>query len=263
VPGASRPICSGANGDAGRIELACGTTVRLSPRAITITPPPRTARAGPSGGSRAGEPRSGDLPCMTSGVRIRARYQGTVNVFDQLGEPLVEPLRADDPIRRCFTDLVDEIAGLRPGRCAMAEALLRRILVLVLRRCFERAGGSLAWAAGLDDTRLGRAVGAMREHPEHAFTLTELAEIAGMSRTVFAARFMEALAQPPIEFLKTLRLSRAARLLTRTDLPIKAIAGKVGYSSRSSFTRAFVACHGAAPQAFRAAPRPSGERGDS
>jgi acetolactate synthase-1/2/3 large subunit len=70
----------------------------------------------------------------------------------------------------------------------------------VLRRCFERAGGSQAWAATLDDTRLGRAVAAMREHPEHAFTLTELAEIAGMSRTVFAARFAEALAQPPIEF---------------------------------------------------------------
>jgi transcriptional regulator GlxA family with amidase domain len=93
----------------------------------------------------------------------------------------------------------------------------------------------------------------MREHPERVFTLTELASIAGMSRTVFAARFARALARPPIDFLKGIRLSRAANLLTRTDLPVKAIAARVGYASRSSFTRAFTAQHGAAPKAFRAA----------
>jgi transcriptional regulator GlxA family with amidase domain len=84
------------------------------------------------------------------------------------------------------------------------------------------------------------------------FTVTELAEVAGMSRTVFAARFTSAMARPPIEFLKGLRFARAAHLLARTDLPVKAIASRVGYASRSSFTRAFVAHHGAPPTDFRA-----------
>jgi len=79
----------------------------------------------------------------------------------------------------------------------------------------------------------------------------ELAEVAGMSRTVFAARFTSAMARPPIEFLKGLRFARAAHLLARTDLPVKAIASRVGYASRSSFTRAFVAHHGAPPTDFR------------
>src|SRR5258708_20934862 len=98
----------------------------------------------------------------------------------------------------------------------------------------------------------------MQDRPEQRFTLPRLAEVAGMSRTVFAARFAEAWSQSPIEFLKGLRLARAAQLLTRTDLPVKAVAGRVGYASRSAFTRAFVACHGIGPLAFRAA---SGESG--
>ena len=58
-----------------------------------------------------------------------------------------------------------------------------------------------------------------------------------------------------MEFLKTVRLDRAAYLLTSTDLPIKGIARRVGYISRSSFTRAFIAAHGLAPLAFRSAAR--------
>ena len=82
-----------------------------------------------------------------------------------------------------------------------------------------------------------------------------------MSRSVFAARFADALGQSPIGFLKTLRLARASRLLLATDLPVKSVATRVGYSSRSSFTRAFVACHGLGPMAFRAAAREPGHQG--
>ena len=40
-----------------------------------------------------------------------------------------------------------------------------------------------------------------------------------------------------------------------TDLPVKTVADRVGYSSRSSFTRAFAACHGVGPLAFRSGAR--------
>jgi transcriptional regulator GlxA family with amidase domain len=91
----------------------------------------------------------------------------------------------------------------------------------------------------------------MQAGPEQAFTLSTLAEVAGMSRSVFAERFVTALGESPMEFLKTLRLGRATHLLLRTDLPVKNIASRVGYSSRSSFTRAFLARYGAAPARFR------------
>lgn len=238
---------------AGSLELACGATVCLSSQAVIVLPAQRRARTiSALGAPRLLEPCTGDSDLVTAYVRIRATYHGSVNLFDHLSEPLVEPLVPDDPIRRSLEELLAEIAAFRPGCRAMAETLLRRSLILLLRRCFEHGDYQLTRLAALQDTRLGRAVAAMHAQPEHTFTLPELAEVAGMSRTVFAARFTDALAQPPIEFLKQLRLTRAAHLLARTELPVKTVAARVGYASRSSFTRAFVAWQGAAPTAFRA-----------
>jgi AraC-like DNA-binding protein len=191
---------------------------------------------------------------MVATGRIRATYVGSVGVFDQLNEPMVETLCAGDPVGRCFGELMAEIAGQRPGRRAMVELLLREGLILFLRRACRR-DGHVSWMGALEDVRLGRAVAAMRDRPEHPFTLQRLAEVAGMSRSVFAVRFAESLDSSPMEFLKVIRLARAADLLTRTDLPVKTVAARVGYSSRSSFTRAFLATHRIGPTAFRAEGR--------
>jgi AraC-like DNA-binding protein len=218
------------------VDLACGTSVRCGPDRVTVVPAPRPLRVVP----------------IATGVRIRVTYQGAIDLFDQLDRPLMAPIVPGDSLHACFQELLDEIAVARPGRYVMVAALARRLLILLLRRCLDGDGDLPTWLAALEDSRLFRAVGAMRDRPEHVFTVTELAELAGMSRTVFAARFTSAMARPPIEFLKGLRFARAAHLLARTDLPVKAIASRVGYASRSSFTRAFVAHHGAPPTDFRA-----------
>ena len=238
------PTASGNRGASGPherrgpavVDLACGTSVRCGPDQVTVVPASRPLRVVP----------------IATGVRIRVTYQGAIDLFHQLDGPLVAPIVPGDSLHACFQELLDEIAVARPGRCVMVAALARRLLILLLRRCLEGDGDLPTWLAALEDSRLFRAVGAMRDRPEHVFTVTELAEVAGMSRTVFAARFTSAMARPPIEFLKDLRFARAAHLLARTDLPVKAIASRVGYASRSSFTRAFVAHHGAPPTDFRA-----------
>jgi AraC-like DNA-binding protein len=210
----------------------------------------RTARAWHSGVRGAAESDG-----LVARGRIRVTYLGSVGLFDRLREPVVEQLTGDDPLWRGFKDLVDEIAGQRPGYRAMAEAMLRRCLIDLLRRQHDRNSLGLLWLTPLEDSRLGRAVSAMQDRPEQSFTLPTLAAVAGMSRSVFAARFADMLGQSPIGFLKTLRLARATRLLLVTDLPVKTVADRVGYSSRSSFTRAFAACHGVGPLAFRSGAR--------
>jgi hypothetical protein len=164
------------------LELACGATVHCSAERVSIVPTPRRAHA---------------VPTVCRGVRIRVTYQGAVNLFTQLPEPLVEPLAPDDPLRLCFAELLDEIAAVRPGHCVMAQVLLRRFLILMLRRCFERGEAQFQWLAVLADARLGRAVAAMHDHPGHVFTVTKLADLAAMSRTAFAARFSKTLPNRP------------------------------------------------------------------
>lgn len=240
-------------GGSGVLEFDGGVSVRFSARVVVVVPSRLRCRDLHEGGRPEAGATDGDVRVACG--RVRASLQGSVGLFDHLREPLIEHLRAGDPLSRALQELLDEIAARRPGYRAMAEALLRRCLILLLRRVGDRDEQRLSWLAPLEDSRLRRAVTAMQARPEHSFTLPVLAEVAGMSRSVFAARFADVLGQSPIGFLKTLRLARASRLLLGTDLPVKSVATRVGYASRSSFTRAFVAVHGVGPMAFRAAAR--------
>ena len=186
--------------------------------------------------------------------RISATYRQAAGLFDHLPEPLVDDFACEDGVCRPFETLLAELADPRPGTHAIANALMQQCLALLLRRYCASGECRLPWLSALEDPRLNRVLQAMLSTPEQDFSLESLADLAGMSRSAFAAHFAEAFGRSPIEFLKETRLRRAAQLLRSTDLPVKAVAPRVGYASRSYFSRAFKAYYGLDPDAFRRQP---------
>ena len=192
---------------------------------------------------------------------VEATFGGATSLFEGLNTPLVESF-ADRPLRDDFLMLTEELRAPSVGSRALTECILKRALILTMRRQSLSAAPH-PMIATLKDHRLTPALAAMLDRPSDPLALDDLARLAGMSRSVFAVRFAAAFGRPPIEFLKAVRLSNAARLLTTTDLPIKRIAQSVGYESRSYFSRAFRARYDADPSDFRSAAAPDrvvGER---
>lgn len=99
--------------------------------------------------------------------------------------------------------------------------------------------------------RFAPAVAAMKLQFSEPHTLSSLGAMVGMSRSAFAGAFRAHFGRSPMEFLASIRLNEAARLLRSTVLPIKAIGVQTGYTSRSSFTHAFHRAFGVAPGRFR------------
>ena len=129
---------------------------------------------------------------------------------------------------------------------------MKQCLIILLRQ--HLVGGSAGTSPllmALQEPRLARAVLAILEQPGASYTVESLASLAGMSRTSFADRFSQIFDQTPMDFVQRVRLRIAARLLESTDLPVKLIAGSVGYASRSSFSRAFEAIYNVAPTEYR------------
>ena len=58
------------------------------------------------------------------------------------------------------------------------------------------------------------------------------------------------------EFIRTIRLDTAYEILLHTDIPVSAIAARVGYKSVSHFAQAFRERFGATPAQCRLLPRP-------
>ena len=74
-----------------------------------------------------------------------------------------------------------------------------------------------------------------------------------MSRSVFARRFQECFARTPMDYVRDVRLRRAAQLLHRGELSVNDIATRVGFASRSHFSRAFGEHFDCSPAEFRVA----------
>ena len=197
---------------------------------------------------RAGE---GDGVLAAICGRVGIVYRGIGGAIDLLRAPLVEHLDPDDRVRGALEELVAELAAPTIGTRALARTLLLQSVILLLRRRLLAGDHSLVWMRGLADESLWIALRAMLDQPGRDHTVDSLAELAGMSRTRFAARFSAAYRAGPIELLRAIRMRRAAELLTTTDWPIKRIAAVLGYESRTYFSRAFKDEQGQPPDAFR------------
>lgn len=241
LPPLSRHIVEGLDGTDLRQVRGMEHPVTLAEGLVKVSTPYESTDEGPD--------------TMTACGAIEARYGGSLGLFDGLCEPVSVRLGDGDPLREAFEALLIELASPKLGTRALAEALLKQCLVLLVRRVTDDEPAESGWLFGATDPRLIEAVIAILEHPAREHTLTSLAAAAGMSRSGFAARFALAFGRSPIEFLKSVRLCHAAQLLETTDLPVGAVARSIGYESRTYFSRAFRKAYGTDPQSFRAARR--------
>src|SRR5438477_8793935 len=120
----SAPGSVRACGTAGVVHLVGGARLYCSPDNVVVLPARGCGHCdlGPGRGFRTGA------------GRIRVTYRGAVGLFDTLREPLVQVLTADDPVWPAFEETLGELLTQRPGARAMAEALLRRWVILLFRR---------------------------------------------------------------------------------------------------------------------------------
>ena len=102
----------------------------------------------------------------------------------------------------------------------------------------------------VNDEVVGRALAALHGRPAHPWTLDELAQKVGASRSVLAARFMDFVGVPPIQYLAQWRMQLAGTMLAGPST-LGAIAEAVGYGSEAAFSRAFKKIVGVPPATWR------------
>lgn len=139
-----------------------------------------------------------------------------------------------------------------------AEGVIARlsdILVITAMRQYllELNDEKMGWLGALEDDRIGNALKIIHDTPDLHWSLEEIAQKVGMSRTSFAQHFKRLVGSSPMEYLTEWRMSLAYSRLQLSKDSVLAIALDIGYQSEAAFSRAFKKVIGQSPNEIRKA----------
>ena len=166
--------------------------------------------------------------------------------------PVIEVDSAGHPVMAALLPLLaGELRDPRPGGEAVATRLADVLVVETVRAWLaDEPGAARGWLAALRDPQLGATIAAIHRRPGHAWSLPELARLAAMSRSAFAARFTAVVGTPAMTYVTASRM-RAAHAMLATGQSVAAVAAAHGYGSEAAFSRAFSRATGETPGRVR------------
>jgi AraC-like DNA-binding protein len=176
-------------------------------------------------------------------------------IFDALPKILRVPLGAATAtgwVQSLLAAGIQESAAARPGSETVLAKLSELLFVEAMRRYIEHLPEQeTGWLAGLRDRFVGRALALLHDRPGHGWTVEDLADEVGLSRSALAQRFTDVIGQGPMQYLTRWRLTIAAQRLRGEHTSLSRIAEDSGYESGAAFNRAFKRAFGTTPAAWR------------
>ena len=148
--------------------------------------------------------------------------------------------------------LVEEAASGKVGSEAMLAKLSEALFIDTLRRYVDSLPEQqTGWLAGTRDPIVGKSLALLHSRVAHRWTIADLADEVGISRSALVERFTKYLSEPPMTYLTRWRLQLAARSLEKTSRGLAEVAADVGYESEAAFNRAFRREFGLPPGQYR------------
>ena len=177
--------------------------------------------------------------------------------FNPLLDNLPRVIKVGDPQKGSWLSQFIQLATMesankRAGGESVLAKLSELMFIEVVRRYLEALPPEQAgWLAGLRDPFVGKALSLMHGAPAQNWTIEELAQDVGLSRSVLAERFTDLVGMPPMQYLANWRMQIATNLLSGGNTNIATVAAETGYSSEAAFSRAFKKMVGVPPSEWR------------
>ena len=103
----------------------------------------------------------------------------------------------------------------------------------------------------LDEKLIRKALETVEKHLANPdFSVEQLSRELGMSRVYLYKKLLSLTGKSPIEFIRSIRVQRAAQLLEQSQLTVSEIAYEVGFNNPKYFTRYFKAEYHCLPSAY-------------
>jgi DNA-binding response OmpR family regulator len=166
---------------------------------------------------------------------------------------------ADDYLTKPFqpAELAVRVRNLIENRRRLREKYSQEIRQVVHQVREIKLDAAVVTVQSADDRFIQRALGVVEENlADEAFDVEAFAAAMALSRVQLYRKLKALTDQTPTDFIRTLRLRRAAQLLTQQMGNVAEVAYAVGYQNLSYFAKTFKELHGVAPSEWAAQSPP-------
>lgn len=133
----------------------------------------------------------------------------------------------------------------REAVCGYLYVLIQELIRLNENISLEKKNDSL------HVEKIRQALVYVETHYSKEIKIKELAEVCNISEPYFRKLFVSCMNISPLEYVNTIRIQKACEFLQKEDIPMNALAWKVGFSSVSTFERNFKKIVGDSPKQWK------------
>jgi AraC family transcriptional regulator len=164
-------------------------------------------------------------------------------------------------LRRMFGVAVPQITHLvktlraeadnqNPGGLAVVDAVTTALGHLLVQHVGIDRPRPTRLRGGLSPTARRRTLEMLHGQLDSRLTIDMLAREAGLSTAHFSRAFRETMGRAPHQYLLSMRLEKARRLLEVPDANLSDVAHRTGFADQAHFTRLFKRSYGITPGAL-------------
>ncbi|AKZ64458.1 AraC family transcriptional regulator [Herbaspirillum hiltneri N3] len=133
----------------------------------------------------------------------------------------------------------------------LAVKVAKRLIVYI-----RREGGQSQYSPYLavgpgEDSLVAKVLKYVTDHISDALTIEEIADAVGVSRRTFSRAFAKHANVTPSVFVEQVRIDFARKLLEETDVPLKTVAFRCGFSNATQMRMIFSRQLNTTPKAYR------------
>ena len=157
------------------------------------------------------------------------------------------------PLARLIRRMLEECRVRKSFQKECLIALLAELTVEMLRLC--EATEEIHPGKQQETGYLEEAIRFIYANYCRDIQVSDIASACGLSESHFRRLFTKSLQTGPLDFLNTIRIQEACRLMETSDKPIREVAIQVGYETISTFNRNFRRSTGMSPLEWRKTKR--------
>lgn len=154
-------------------------------------------------------------------------------------------------VRQIMKAMIQEVARKNSGYQCAVKMYIQQLLITLLRKTNLLAGSRKTFQSDLSAERIAMAKILIDKHFNQHITVDFLCEKINMSRSYFHAAFLKHTGFTMTQYLNSLRLNAAIKMLSEEKCSTKEVAFNCGFGSVSNFYRTLRLETGLTPESLR------------